>query len=138
MSAKTKSFQSGYLCSEDFLISCEYKTVKIAIASVHEPDTIETADKKKSDKWTIGLHNTDKRLVLCATNKLIIHQITGNPPGDAWIGQEITLQVRIVESFGDMVCAIRVMPPNGCMIKKKVIARLGTKAVWKPPAKETT
>jgi len=133
MSQKTESYGTAYLYSEDFLTAGEYKTCSLEIEKVHPPGTIKTAEKKFIDKWTLGFKGKDKMLVLCKTNCTIIHCINGNPPSDAWIGQRITLQVRIVESFGDMVTAIRVMPPTGCMVRKNVIKRLGQKAVWTKP-----
>jgi hypothetical protein len=130
MSQKTESYGTGYLYSEDFLIGGEYKTVSLEIEKALPPGTLKSADKKPIDKWTLSFKGKEKLLVLCKTNCTIIHCISGNPPGDAWEGQKVTLQVRIVESFGDNVTAIRVMPPNGCMVRKNVIKRLGTKAVW--------
>jgi len=133
MSQKTESYGTAYLYSEDFLTGGEYKTVTVEIEHVHPPGSLKAADKKPIDKWTLGFKGKDKMLVLCKTNCTVIHCINGNPPGNAWIGQTLTLQVRIVESFGDMTTAIRVMPPNGCMVRPKVIKRLGQKAVWTKP-----
>lgn len=128
---KTDNYGTGYLYSEDFLAGGEYKTVSVEVDSVFPPGSIKTADKKPIDKWTISFAGKEKRLVLCKTNVTVIHCVSGNPPGDLWKGVKLTLQVRIVESFGDMVTAIRVMPPNGCLVRKNVVKRLGTKAVWK-------
>lgn len=129
--SKPDNYGTGYLYSEDLLAGGEYKTVVVEISNVFPPKSLRTADGKTIDKWTLSFAGKDKRLVLCKTNATVIHCINGNPPGDAWKGQKLTLQVRIVESFGDIVTAIRVMPPNGCMIRKNVIKRLGKKAVWR-------
>jgi hypothetical protein len=131
MSATKTDYGTGYLYSEDFLAGGEYKTVVVEVDQVFPPGTLESADRKKIDKWTLSFVGKEKRLVLCKTNVTVIHCINGNPPGDAWKGQKLTLQVRIVESFGDMVTAIRVIPPTGCLVRKNVVKRLGTKAVWK-------
>lgn len=133
MSQKTENYGTSYLYSEDFLSGGEYKTVSLEIDRVHPPGSIKSADKKPIDKWVLQFAGKDKMLVLCKTNCTVIHCINGNPPGDSWIGQKVTLQVRIVESFGELVPAIRVMPPNGCMMRKNVAKRLGTKAVWTKP-----
>jgi len=138
MSTKTESYGIGYLHSEDLLSDGQYRIANVEIAVVYPPGTIKSADKKPIDEWTIGFKGTDKRLVVRKTNCTVIHCVNGNPPGNAWIGQKITLQVRIIESFGGTEPAIRVIPHDGCLIRKNVIKRLGKKAVWAPsPATET-
>jgi hypothetical protein len=131
MSQKTESYGSQYLYSEDLLINKEYKSVTVEIEEAIPPNTLRSADKKMIDKWTLKFKGKDKLLVLCKTNVTLIHCIVGEPPGDAWKGATINLQVRVVEAFGENVTALRVMPPNGCMVRKNVLKRLGTKAVWK-------
>lgn len=131
MSTKTDNYGSEYLYSEDLLYRQEYKTVSLEIEDVIPPGTRKTAAGELVNKWCLKFVGKEKLLVLCKTNASIIHHIAGDAPGPSWIGKKITLQVRIVDSFGAKVCAIRVMPPDGCMIRKKLIERLGTKAVWK-------
>lgn len=135
MSGTDKPYGSAYLYSEDLLSNREYRMVDAEISKVAPPGTLKTADKKLIDKWTIFFKGMEKALVLCKTNASIIHFVTGEEPGDDWIGHTVTLQVRMVESFGEMVPAIRVIPPDGVMVRKNVRKRLGTKAVWKGPPK---
>lgn len=131
MSAKTESYGSRFLYSEDLLHKQQYMDANVVIEEVIPPGTLKTEDKRSIDKWTLRFEGKEKMLVLCKTNASIIHHIIGDSPGPEWIGKQIRLQVRFVEAFGEMVTAIRVMPPNGCMIRKSLLKRLGTKAVWK-------
>ena len=131
MSAKTDSYGSAYLYSEDLLHKQRYKTVEVEITEVIPPGTLKTADNRLIDKWSVRFKGKDKIFVLCKTNVGILHHVLGDAPGPSWVGQTIKLQVRIVEAFGDQVTAIRVIPPTGCMIRKSLLKRLGTKAEWK-------
>lgn len=133
MSTKTENYGSRFLYSEDLLHKQQYMDAHVTIAEVIPPNTLQTADKRPIDKWTLRFEGKEKMLVLCKTNASIVHHIVGDAPGKAWIGQQIKLQVRIVEAFGEMVTAIRVIPPTGCMIRKSLIKRLGKKAVWEGP-----
>lgn len=131
MSVKTESYGSEYLYSEDLLHKQEYKTVDVVIREVIPPNTLQTADKRLIDKWALRFEGKEKTLVLCKTNVSIIHHVLGDQPGDSWIGKTIRLQARVVDAFGERCTAIRVMPPNGCLIRKSLLKRLGTKAEWK-------
>lgn len=130
MSQKTDSYGSRFLYSEDLLFKQEYKTVQVTIAEVIPPGELEAADGRQIGKWSLRFEGKDKLLVLCKTNVGLIHHILGNPPGADWVGEKLTLQVRLVEAFGDQVAAIRVMPPNGCKVRKSLLDRLGKKAEW--------
>lgn len=131
MSAKTENYGSQYLYSEDLLFKQQYKTVDVVISEVIPPGTLQTADERLIDRWSLRFEGKEKTLVLCKTNASIIHHIVGDPPGPTWIGNTIRLQARVVDAFGDQVVAIRVMPPNGCMIRKSLKKRLGRKAEFK-------
>lgn len=131
MSAKTESYGSRFLYSEDLLHKQQYMDANVIVQEVFEPGSLKAADGRVIDKWTLRFEGKEKMLVIGKTNTSIIHHIVGEPPGPEWIGKQIRLQVREVEAFGEIVPAIRVMPPNGCMIRRSLIKRLGKKAVWK-------
>ena len=131
MPATSDSYGSAYLYSEDLLFKQEFKTVEVTIAEVIPPGQLKKADGGLIDKWSVRFEGKEKTLVLCKTNVGLIHHVVGDPPSDAWIGKTITLQVRVVDAFGEQVNAIRVMPPKGCVIRKSLLKRLGTKAIWK-------
>lgn len=124
-------YGSGFLYAEDLLIKGQFQTVRVEIEDAIPPGRIKAANGKVVDRWVLKFAGKDKLLALCDTNVRIVHLMTGDPPGPAWHGKAITLQVRVVEAFGDNVIAIRVVPPNGTPIRKALLKRLGTKAVYK-------
>jgi hypothetical protein len=131
MSEKSENYGSEYLYSEDLLHKQTYVTADVTIEEVIQPGTLTTKDKRKIDKWSLRFVGKSKILVLCKTNASILHHVIGDAPGPSWVGKSIKLQVRVVEAFGAQVTAIRVIPPTGCMIRKSLIQRLGTKAEWR-------
>lgn len=131
---KEQTYGGRFLYAEDLLVGGEFRTVELTISEYHEPGTLRSADERLIDKAAIGFEGKQKLLVLCKTNASVIHFATGEPAGPKWIGHKITLQPRMVEAFGDNVVALRVMPPPGCVIRKSILKRLGTKAVWKQGA----
>lgn len=125
-----ENYGSRFLYSEDLLIGGEFKTVDVVISEVHEPGTLKSADNRSIDKWTVSFEGKDKMLVLCKTNVSIIHFVTGEIAGPAWVGKSVTLQARVVKAFGSDTTAIRVVPPVGTTLRKKLIEGLGKKAVF--------
>lgn len=131
---KSESYGTNYLYSEDLLIGQQYRTVDVEVEAYIAPNTLKSADGRQIDKPTLKFKGKEKLLVLCKTNQSVIHFVTGDPPGEKWIGKKLTLQPRIVEAFGDQVVAIRVIPPKGAMVRKNVLKRLGKPAEWQAPA----
>ena len=132
MSSESKfEYGSDYLYAEDLLQNGLFQTVTVEISEVIPPGTIKAANKKFVDKPILRFAGKAKQLVVGTTNMSVIHLITGHPPGPAWIGKKITLQVRVVDAFGGQVIAIRVVPPSGTPLRKSLIERLGTKAVFR-------
>ena len=127
--SKSQSFGSRFLYAEDLLIDGEFRSPKVEIVEVHEPGTLKSADGRTIDKWSIAFNGKAKMLVLCKTNVGIIHFLTGNP-GKGWIGKEIVIEARIVKAFGAETTAIRVIPPVGATLRKKLIDGLGRKAIF--------
>jgi len=128
--SKAQSFGSRFLYAEDLLIGGEFKSPKVEIIEVHKPGTLKSADGRTIDKWTIAFNGKAKMLVLCKTNVGIIHFLTGNNAGEGWIGKEIVIEARIVKAFGAETTAIRVIPPVGATLRKKLIDGLGRKATF--------
>lgn len=131
---KKEDYGSRFLYSENLLSGGKYHSPTLTISAYHPPGSLISADKKPIMKPTIGFDGRDKMLVLCKTNVSILIAVTGEQPGEKWIGKSCRLEVRIVDAFGEQVTALRVMPPQGCMIRKALLARLGSKAEWVPPA----
>lgn len=131
---KSDSFGSQFLYAEDLLINQQYRTVEVEIEQFIPANTIRSADKRLIDKPTLKFKGKDKMLVLCKTSESVLKFVTGEQPGDSWVGKKITLQVRVVDAFGDEVVAIRVIPPKGTKVRKNVLNRLGRIAEWTGPA----
>ena len=129
--SKQQNYGSRFLYSEDLLIDGKFLSPVVEISEVHQPGTLQSADKRSIDKWTIGFRGKQNLLVLCKTNASIIHFLTGCEPGEKWIGHCVTLEVREVSAFGAQTLAIRVIPPKGTVLRKSLIDRLGKKAEFK-------
>jgi hypothetical protein len=124
-----KEFGSAYLYAEDLIRDGNYIDATVTIESVIPPNTIKAANGKMIGHDTLKFVGKDKLLVLCAkVNQRILAIATGESQAEKWPGHKITLQVRIVDSFGEKVPAIRILPPQGSMIRKSLRERLGTKA----------
>lgn len=130
---KSESFGNQFLYALDLLIGQQYRTAEVEIEEYIEKNTLKSADGRNIDKPSLRFKGKEKLLVLCKTNEKLIHFITGEPGGQKWVGKRITLQPRFVQAFGETVVALRVIPPKGCMISKKVLEGLGKVAVWTAP-----
>jgi hypothetical protein len=127
-----KEFGSAYLYAEDLIRDGNYIDATVTIESVIPPNTIKAANGKMIGHDTLKFVGKDKLLVLCAkVNQRILAIATGESQAEKWPGHKISLQVRIVDSFGEKVPAIRILPPQGAMIRKSLRERLGTKASLK-------
>lgn len=123
-----KKIEPGFLYAEDLIAGGKFHDAVVEIESVAAPNTTKASDGRAVDKWVLSFKGKDKRLVLCKTNVSILKFVTGEQPGDGWVGKSIRLQARIVDAFGSETTAIRVVPPVGVSIRKKLIERLGRKA----------
>lgn len=119
---------SRFLYAEDLLVNQQFQTVTVTISEVIDPGTVKAANGKIVDKYCLKFEGKGRMLALCKTNASVIHFVTGDPPGPAWVGKSITLQVREVEAFGEQVLAIRVIPPQGARVRKSILQRLGKRA----------
>ena len=127
-----KEYGTAYLYAEDLIRDGNYIDATVTIESVIPPNTIKAANGKMIGHDTLKFVGKDKLLVLCAkVNQRILAIATGESQAEKWPGHKITLQVRIVDSFGEKVPAIRILPPQGTMIRKSLRERLGTKASLK-------
>jgi hypothetical protein len=134
---KSESFGQAFLYAEDLLIGQQYRTAVVEIEEYLPEGTLKSADGRLIDKPSLKFKGKEKLLVLCKTNAKIIHFITGEPGGQKWVGTQITLQPRFVQAFGETVVALRIIPPKGVMVRKKVLEQLGKPATWTAPPTET-
>lgn len=126
-----ENFGSRFLYAEDLLINEKFQSPTVEISEVHEPGTLKSADNRVIDKWAICFANKEKMLVLCKTNVSIVRFVTGELPGNGWVGKSIKIEARVVKAFGSDTTAIRVIPPVGTTLRKKLIEGLGRKAEFK-------
>jgi hypothetical protein len=102
-----KEYGSAYLYAEDLIRDGNYIDATVTIESVIPPNTIKAANGKMIGHDTLKFVGKDKLLVLCAkVNQRILAIATGESQAEKWPGHKITLQVRIVDSFGEKVPAI--------------------------------
>lgn len=124
--SKNDNYGSRFLYSEDLIHGYEYTSPVMEITAIHPPNSLKSADGRNIDKPSLSFAETPKMLVLCKTNIGIIHTVVGEEIGEGWIGAKIKLAVREVKAFGDLVPAIRVIPPTGTKIRKGLKDRLGS------------
>ena len=130
--SEKKEYGSGYLYAEDLIRDGDYVDAVVTIESVIPPNSIKAGNGKLIPHETLKFKGSDKLFVLCAkVNQRILGIATGESRSEKWAGHRITLQARIVDSFGEKVPAIRVIPPQGSIIRKSLRERLGTKATLK-------
>jgi hypothetical protein len=121
------SFGSRFLYAEDLLHGGEFRDAEVQISEFHKPHSLKAADGKPIDKPSLGFDGRDKLLVLCKTNVQLIKFATGEALTDKWIGKKIVLTVRLVESFGEKVPAIRV---KSKLIRKGLLKHYGEPLKW--------
>ena len=106
MSNKThwkKLFNPNYLGSWAFQPG-EEKT--LTIKSV-EKEMVSNGEKKE-ECLVIHFEENEKPWIVNKTNGEMITKVWGTPYTEDWIGKRITLKVKKVKAFGDMVDAVRV------------------------------
>ena len=100
----SEAFPSKYMKAEDF---DEGETRILTIRNI-EIEELGQDKNKKEQKPVISFREPNtKGLVLNKTNAAIISKFYGDEMDD-WIGKRVALHVIEVESFGDVVKAIRV------------------------------
>ena len=120
---KDQSYGSAFLYAEDLLSDGKFAKAVVTIEAIHEPGTIQRADKQFVDKRAISFAGKSKMLVLCKTNDSLMKYATGDADPAKWVGKKITIVVRIVDAFGARVPAIRVWPT--VPIRKGLVKFLG-------------
>mgnify|MGYP000459922436 CR=1 FL=1 len=136
--AKT-DYGTGYLYAEDLLVGGQFRTAPVTISEVVPPGTLRAANGKTIDKPVVRFEGKAKALCLCKTNASIIHIVTGETMGPGWVGKTITLQARTFPAFGEKnTLGIRVIPPVGTALRRKLAERLGAAAVWKSSQPQTS
>lgn len=86
----------------------EEKTV--TIKEVKREMVFNTSTSSKEECTVAHFAEDEKPLILNATNCKAITKVWGTPYIDDWIGRKVTLKVKRVSAFGEMVDAVRVSP----------------------------
>ena len=102
-------FPSRWLKAEDIAAQGD---VTLTIAEVSMQTLKNPQTKKDEEKPGIFWEEDLKPLLVNKTNWTLISDIVGSDESNDWIGHRITLFVMEVESFGDIVQAIRVRKPR--------------------------
>jgi hypothetical protein len=97
-------FPSKWLKAEDL----GDDDLTVTIKSFSREHFQATAERAAEDKPAIFFNEIEKGLILNKTNFKLIVDATGEPDTDNWLGKRIALTVVDVQSFGDVVAAIRV------------------------------
>jgi hypothetical protein len=98
-------FQSRFLKAEDFP-----GDVIVVVAKVEMEKFTDIKTKEVVEKPLIWFKDCDKALVCNKTNWEMLKRQLGVGSTDAWIGKSITIGVMDVQSFDDIVSAIRIKP----------------------------
>ena len=127
-----EEYGSDYLYSEDLIHNGDYVEIKLKIEEVIPRNTLKTKAGKIIPHRCLRFVGKQKILVLCAkVNERVLSMVTGESVPEKWVGKEASFGVRIIDSFGDKVPAIRVIPEKGTMLRKSIKDRLGIKATLK-------
>lgn len=121
--AMAGQFQGNFLDANDLIAR---GNITVTIEDVVPPNLERDACKKLIDKPILSFKSAKKRLILNKTNSKIISLIYG-VKASAWIGQPITLTVRVIESaFGQKnLPVVRVVPPNESLLSFKMRSNYG-------------
>jgi hypothetical protein len=133
--AEKKEYGSRFLYAEDLLVDGKLKSPEMKIMAFHPKFSLTAANKKKIDKPSIEFQgNETKILVLAGVNCQVLHTLSGyhSDQGEKWVGMSVKLQARLVEAFGDIVAAVRIVPPVGAKLRRSVLKRLGKAAQFEP------
>ena len=95
-------FKGSYLAAIEF----GGRTPTMTIANV-KIVALEGEDGKSKDRGVVYFSETDRGLVLCKTNAILIAGMFGNDT-DAWVGKRITMHATEVALGRDRVLGIRV------------------------------
>lgn len=130
---KENDYGPGYLKSENLLHNRQYVTVNVKIKSISPENTVKAADGTLIDKPILWFEGKERGLIMNKTNQAVLRSCIGDDDITKATGDTVTLQVRIVDSFGVKEPAIRIIPAKKCMLRKVLAKRLGTQAVWEGP-----
>lgn len=121
------------LHAEDLIAGGRLHKPTLEIAEVFPPGSVLNRSKNEPFQlWAVKFKGRAKTLVLCKTNQRVIHLVTGEVPGEKWVGKSITIAARSIESFGARDIAIRVLPPVGTPIRQSIAKHLGRDLQYAP------
>ena len=125
--------QHDLLHAEDLIAGGKLHKPTLEIAEVFPPGSVLNRSQNKAfELWAVKFKGRNKTLVLCVTNQRVIQIVTGEAPGEKWIGKKITIAARSIDSFGSRDIAIRVLPPVGTPIRQSILKHLGRDLEYAP------
>jgi hypothetical protein len=102
-------FPSKWLKAEDI---ADQGDLTVTVDGVEMQEFKDPQTKREDHKPCMTFREEVKPLIVNKTNWRLIADILGSDDSDDWVGHKITLFVMEVESFGDIVQAIRVRKPR--------------------------
>lgn len=124
-----QDFGHRFLYAEDLIADGRYQSPILVIEEIIRPGTLESADGKMIEKPTMRFVGREKMLVLNITNQQVVPLATKQSLYKS-IGCQVKLEVRDVKSIGGGIePAIRIVPPKGTLMRRKLKDRLGEPSV---------
>ena len=99
-----KYFDYRYISAEEL----DGKEIVLTIAGVETGEVYSPTARAKEKKATLKFKETEKQIVLNATNARMISTVLGSPQVETWVGKKITLYPVAIQAFGQNVEAIRI------------------------------
>lgn len=107
-------FPSKWLKAEDIAGQGD---ITVTVDNVEMQEFKDPQSRREEQKPCMSFREDLKPLIVNKTNWRLIADSVGSDDSDDWVGHEITLFVMEVESFGDIVQAIRVRKPRAVPAK---------------------
>jgi len=99
-----KFFSYKFISAEEL----DGKEVILTIAEITTDEVYSQSARAKEKKAALKFRETDKMVILNATNARKITEIMGTPQVENWIGKRICLYPLAIQAFGQNVDAIRI------------------------------
>lgn len=84
------------------------KEVILTISGIERDEVYSVSARAKEKKAALKFKETDKMVILNATNARSITTILGTPQVEQWVGKRICLYPVAIQAFGQNVEAIRI------------------------------
>jgi hypothetical protein len=104
-----KFFSYRFIAAEEL----DGKEITLTIIGVTTDEVYSPTARAKEKKAALKFKETDKMVILNATNARKITEILGSPQVETWTGKRITLYPLAIQAFGQNIEAIRIKKATG-------------------------